>query len=100
MKLATLRRPGAPDQTFAAVVHGDAAIELTGFADVGAFLAATPEAREAALKEARNETFDSAIPLAEATFATLVPAPSKVFCIGLNYRNHIAETGNEILTLP
>ena len=100
MKLATLRRPGAPDQTFAAVVHGDAAIELAGFADVGAFLAASPEAREAALKEARDDSFDSAVPLAEATFATLVPAPSKVFCIGLNYRNHIAETGNEIPRYP
>jgi acylpyruvate hydrolase len=100
MKLATLRRPGAPNQTFAAVVHGDAAIELDGFADVGAFLAASPEAREAALKDARDESFDSAVPLAEASFATLVPAPSKVFCIGLNYRNHIAETGNEIPRYP
>ncbi|GER22729.1 5-oxopent-3-ene-1,2,5-tricarboxylate decarboxylase [Zafaria cholistanensis] len=100
MKLATLRRPGAPDQTFAAVVRGDAAFELAGFPDVGAFLAAPAGAREAALQDAGNGSSDSALPLAGVSFAPLVPAPSKVFCIGLNYRNHIAETGNEIPRYP
>lgn len=32
--------------------------------------------------------------------ATLVPFPTKVFCIGLNYRNHILETGQELPEYP
>jgi acylpyruvate hydrolase len=34
-----------------------------------------------------------ALALADATLATLVPHPPKVWCVGLNYANHIAETG-------
>jgi acylpyruvate hydrolase len=98
MKLATLRRPGAPGQTFAALVEGDAALELDGFSDVGAFLAAPAAERRAALEEAG--VVDGAVPLAEADFAPVVVNPSKVFCIGLNYRNHALETGNELPKYP
>ncbi|WP_271395506.1 fumarylacetoacetate hydrolase family protein [Neomicrococcus lactis] len=92
MRLATLRRDGNPANTFAAIIENDAATELSGFADVGAFLAS-------------GQSVDSverlaSIPLSSASFATLVTSPSKVFCIGLNYRNHIAETGNELPKFP
>ncbi|APF41126.1 fumarylacetoacetate hydrolase family protein [Neomicrococcus aestuarii] len=92
MRLATLRRDGNPADTFAAIIENDAATELSGFADVGAFLAS-------------GRSVDSverlgSIPLSSASFATLVTSPSKVFCIGLNYRNHIAETGNEVPKFP
>lgn len=92
MRLATLRRDGNPADTFAAIIENDAATELSGFADVGAFLAS-------------GQSVDSverlgSIPLSSASFATLVTSPSKVFCIGLNYRNHIAETGNEVPKFP
>ena len=52
MKLATLRRAGASDNTFAALITEKHFTELEGFADVGAFLAADPEARTAALGNA------------------------------------------------
>ncbi|WP_417234776.1 fumarylacetoacetate hydrolase family protein [Arthrobacter sp.] len=97
MKLATLRRPGAAQQTFAAVVLGDTAHELTGFGDVGAFLAADEAARQQALDAAART---AGVPVADAAFGTLVPAPEKVFCIGLNYRNHILETGQELPSHP
>lgn len=92
MRLATLRRDGNPANTFAAIIENDAAIELSGFADVGAFLAS-------------GQSVDSverlgSVPLSSASFATLVTSPSKVFCIGLNYRNHIVETGNEVPKFP
>jgi len=92
MRLATLRRDGNPADTFAAIIENDAATELSGFADVGAFLAS-------------GQSVDSverlgSVPLSSASFATLVTSPSKVFCIGLNYRNHIAETGNEVPKFP
>ncbi|MGB9034964.1 MAG: fumarylacetoacetate hydrolase family protein [Paeniglutamicibacter sp.] len=98
MKLATLRRPGATDQTFAALIEGDAAFELSGFDDVGAFLGAPEEARLDSLDSAVD--FGTAIPLSEADYAPLIVNPAKVYCIGLNYRNHIAEVGKEEPKFP
>lgn len=98
MKLATLRRPGATDQTFAALIEGDAAFELSGFDDVGAFLGAPEEARLDSLDSAVD--FGTAIPLPEADYAPLIVNPAKVYCIGLNYRNHIAEVGKEEPKFP
>ncbi|WP_372697722.1 fumarylacetoacetate hydrolase family protein [Arthrobacter sp. JSM 101049] len=101
MKLATIRRPGAAQQTFAALVQGETAHELAGFADVGAFLAAGHATRAAALEAARApQDRGAVVPVAEADFGTLVTAPEKVFCIGLNYRNHILETGQELPAYP
>lgn len=104
MKLATIRRPGAARQTFAALVEGDTALELAGFADVGAFLSAGDDARAATLEAATSASAalgpSTTVPIADADFATLVTAPEKVFCIGLNYRNHILETGQELPDYP
>lgn len=97
MKLATIRRPGAAQQTFAAVVLGDTAHELSGFGDVGAFLGADAAARQSALDAAQGTT---GVPVADAEFGTLIQSPEKVFCIGLNYRNHILETGQELPAYP
>jgi 2-keto-4-pentenoate hydratase/2-oxohepta-3-ene-1,7-dioic acid hydratase in catechol pathway len=37
---------------------------------------------------------------AAADFATLVLAPSKVVCVGLNYRTHIQEMGRDLPEHP
>ncbi|GAB3519903.1 fumarylacetoacetate hydrolase family protein [Arthrobacter monumenti] len=95
MKLATLRRPANAAETYAAVVSGNETAELTGFADVGAFLAAPAAVRDEAAASAKPSG-----DIADASFATLITQPSKVFCIGLNYRNHILETGNELPEYP
>ncbi|WP_344884534.1 fumarylacetoacetate hydrolase family protein [Zhihengliuella alba] len=117
MKLATLRRPGTPADTFAALVVDAEALELRSadgraYADVGAFLAAPEAEREATLRTTADRGSDpeahhgtcagsgEAHPLAEADFAPLVTAPSKVFCVGLNYRNHAEETGIELPEHP
>lgn len=99
MKLATIRRPGAAQQTFAAVVLGDTAHELSGFGDVGAFLGADAAARQSAL-DAATASGTTGVPVADAEFGTLIQSPEKVFCIGLNYRNHILETGQELPAYP
>ncbi len=98
MKLATLRRPAATDQTFAALLEGDNAFELTGFDDVGSFLGAPEEARLDSLDYALD--FGTAIPLSTADYAPLIINPAKVYCIGLNYRNHIAEVGKQEPEFP
>jgi acylpyruvate hydrolase len=38
--------------------------------------------------------------LAGLDYAPLVPTPEKIICVGLNYRDHVAEMGNELPTHP
>lgn len=90
MRLATLR---LPDRTVAVRVDGDTLVEL-GHPDVGAALAAPEGLTAAATADgARHQA-------ADASFATLVPHPSKVVCVGLNYRNHIQEMGRDLPDYP
>ncbi len=39
-------------------------------------------------------------PLVEASLTCPVPRPSQVFAIGLNYRDHVEETGGEVPAVP
>jgi acylpyruvate hydrolase len=85
MKLATIRVDGA---TAAVRLDGDVLVDL-GAPDVGAFLA-QPD------RQAGGTTY----PVRTADFAPLVPNPSKIVCVGLNYRNHIQEMGRELPEYP
>ncbi|MEU7629052.1 fumarylacetoacetate hydrolase family protein [Nocardia sp. NPDC049220] len=93
MKLATLRVDGA---TRAVRVDGDILIDL-GRPDVGAVLAQHHWRQHAA---AADITTAKTYPTQGAEFATLVPHPSKVVCVGLNYRRHIQEMGRVLPTHP
>jgi acylpyruvate hydrolase len=87
MKLATIR---TADGTRAVRLDGDGLVDL-GYADVGAYLAAgSPEAPADA----------ATYPVDAADFAPVVPNPSKVICVGQNYRNHIEEMGRGIPSYP
>ena len=85
MRLATIRTPAG---TRAVRVDDDAAVE-TGHSDVGALLADPGWREVAAAADGPRHAVDG------LDFATLVPSPEKVFCVGLNYRDHIEETGNQ-----
>jgi acylpyruvate hydrolase len=90
MRFATIR---TTDGTTAARLDGDVLVPLAA-ADVGALLAggggpATEERAGAAQ-----------VPAGEASFAPLIPHPSKVLCVGLNYRAHILETGRDLPQYP
>ncbi len=90
MRLATIR---ASSGTRAVRVDEFHAVE-TGHPDVGALLRA-PSWREivAATDGTRHD-------LATVAYAPLVTAPDKIICVGLNYLDHIAETGRERPTSP
>ncbi|WP_433507077.1 fumarylacetoacetate hydrolase family protein [Pseudonocardia halophobica] len=90
MKLATIRTTTG---TAAVRVDPDAAVEL-GAADLGEFLA-RPDWRAAAAA-ADGPRHD----LAGLDYATLVPRPEKVVCVGLNYRTHILEMGRGLPEYP
>lgn len=90
MKLATLRMAG---RTVAVRVDGDALVEL-GNPDVGAVLACPGGLAAAAIADGPRHDAGG------ATFGTLVPHPTKVVCVGLNYRNHIKEMGRDLPEYP
>jgi 2-keto-4-pentenoate hydratase/2-oxohepta-3-ene-1,7-dioic acid hydratase in catechol pathway len=49
---------------------------------------------------ARAEQADERIPLAEATLCAPIPDAQKIICIGLNYRDHAEETGQDLPAAP
>ena len=90
MRLATIRTSTGHR---AARLDGDRLVLLHA-PTVGIVLGALD--RDAALADEDGRT----IPVAEAEFATLIVRPSKVLCIGLNYRDHILEMGHELPAYP
>lgn len=90
MKLATARIEGS---TRAVKVEGDTLVDL-GYADLGELLAQADWTEQATA--ATGPTY----PAAGVAFETLVPRPSKVVCVGLNYKNHIQEMGRDLPEYP
>jgi acylpyruvate hydrolase len=90
MRLATIRTPHG---TQAVRLDGEDLVEI-GVADLGTLLADPDWASVAAAADGPRH------PSADADFETLVPNPSKVVCVGHNYRNHITEMGRELPEFP
>ena len=92
MKLATIR---VGDGTRAVRLDGDHLTEL-GFADLGELLNQPDWQGLAAAGRPGAATY----PAAGADFAPAVPYPSKVLCVGLNYKSHIEEMGRALPDYP
>lgn len=90
MKLATIRTAAG---TAAVRLDGARAVE-TGAPDVAALLR-RPDWRTAAAA-----ADGPAHEVAALDFAPVVTTPSKIFCVGHNYRTHIAEMGREMPSHP
>jgi 2-keto-4-pentenoate hydratase/2-oxohepta-3-ene-1,7-dioic acid hydratase in catechol pathway len=43
---------------------------------------------------------DAKIPLGDVTFLPVIPNPGKIVCVGLNYRDHVLETGRTVTEDP
>lgn len=90
MRLATIRTTTG---TACVRVDDDEAVE-TGHTDVGALLR-QPGWRQIST-DARGDRHD----VAGLDYAPLLTAPDKIICVGLNYLDHIAESGRERPTAP
>ena len=86
-KLATIR---TAEGTRAVQLRDGKHVDL-GYADLGAWLGAGSPAPAAG---AATYEVDG------ADFAPAVPNPSKVICVGHNYKNHIQEMGRELPSYP
>jgi acylpyruvate hydrolase len=90
MRLATIRTATGHRAVRA---DGDRAVE-TGDADVRALLERPDWAEHAATAAGPSHALDG------LDFAPLVPSPEKIVCVGLNYRDHVLEMGNELPEYP
>lgn len=91
MKLATIR---TADGTRAALLDGEAYVELAGVADVGALL------RDGGLAAAEAKAIGPRHAAADVEFAPVVTRPGKILCVGLNYRSHILEMKRDLPQYP
>lgn len=103
MKLATLRIEG--ESRIVGVVDGENGPQ---YLDLAAFDPSIPSSMKVLLSLENglaNAALAIATGLKKKTFVTgtlqaPIPNPSKVVCIGLNYRDHAIESGSEIPTEP
>jgi acylpyruvate hydrolase len=93
MRLATVRIDG---RTRAVRADHDVLIDV-GARDVGELLAHEDWAERARRATAAHA---ATYPAADAEYAPVVPWPSKVICVGLNYRSHILEMGRGLPEHP
>jgi 2-keto-4-pentenoate hydratase/2-oxohepta-3-ene-1,7-dioic acid hydratase in catechol pathway len=97
MKLASYRVNG--EDTFGAVV-GDGVVTLGGGKSRWRTLrdalaaGALGELEAAAAGKATDHK------LAQITFLPVIPNPEKILCVGINYRDHAAETGRDTMSNP
>lgn len=98
MKLISYQHNG--QDSYGAVV-GDRVVDLRAVfgaraPDLKAFIAASLAAEAAAPIAGAQAT----LALAELKLLPVIPNPGKIFCIGLNYGEHIRETGKEVTEKP
>jgi 2-keto-4-pentenoate hydratase/2-oxohepta-3-ene-1,7-dioic acid hydratase in catechol pathway len=89
MRLTTFVAPGA-ERPLSGEVAGE---RVTAFADGSTVLDRLASGDRSA---AAGESW----PLADVRLLAPVPEPRATFCIGLNYRAHVEETGNELPEAP
>ena len=65
-----------------------------------AVIQAKPEERAAVAKTASEDLAASAARLADIRLGPPIPDPEKILCMGLNYRDHAAETGMDLPDKP
>jgi 2-keto-4-pentenoate hydratase/2-oxohepta-3-ene-1,7-dioic acid hydratase in catechol pathway len=81
------------------VVNGDGIVDLskrTRFTSLRALIASDALGEAAGLAR----TSESDLALADVTLLPPVPDPGKIICVGLNYREHVVETGRTVTEKP
>src|SRR5258708_30025512 len=100
MKLVTFTRNNATHIGKLVSHNGqDAVVDLTD-AGLPSSLIALFEGGATLLKQADQVPTDKTIPLSSVKLLAPIPRPGKIICIGLNYRDHAAETGQDIPKFP
>src|SRR5882724_4725188 len=96
MRFVTFAVDGKPRP---GVLSGQSVVDLSpaGFSSLVELIEAGAEGRAKAQKLAAN---GSGYPLEKIKLLAPIPKPKKLICVGLNYRDHAAETNSEIPAVP
>jgi 2-keto-4-pentenoate hydratase/2-oxohepta-3-ene-1,7-dioic acid hydratase in catechol pathway len=83
------------------IVQGDAVLDLlpilgTQAADLKSFIA--QDLFKTAAAAAKTHPFN--LKLSEVSLLPVIPNPGKILCVGLNYAEHVRETGRELTEKP
>jgi 2-keto-4-pentenoate hydratase/2-oxohepta-3-ene-1,7-dioic acid hydratase in catechol pathway len=99
MKFVTFQHDG---HQHAGVVSGDSVVSLkaAGIPDMISVLQGGPEVFKRVEVELAKPPADSVFPLSSVKLCAPVPKPTKIICVGLNYRDHAIESKMEIPTRP
>lgn len=95
MKLLSYLADGVPRY---GVVNGDAIVDLASRHPALPTLRDYIGAGLPGLGEAAGEAGD--LPLAGIRYLPVIPNPAKILCVGLNYRDHVEETGRTVTEKP
>ena len=98
MKLISFLNQGTPSY---GIVNGDDVLDLTPILGAQAPDLKTLIARDllgAAAEAAKTHPFS--LQYSQLTLLPVIPNPGQIFCIGLNYGEHVRETGKEITETP
>lgn len=80
------------------VLQGEQIVDVGGAAGVPDTLAGYLAAGSPDLTEALESS--ATVNLADVVLLPTIPQPNKIICVGLNYRTHILEMGNQIPSYP
>jgi 2-keto-4-pentenoate hydratase/2-oxohepta-3-ene-1,7-dioic acid hydratase in catechol pathway len=99
MKFVTFQHDG---HQHAGVISGDDVISLkaAGLPDMISILEGGPEVFKRVEVEIAKPSVDSVFPLSSVKLCAPIPKPTKIICVGLNYRDHAIESKMEIPTRP
>ncbi len=98
MKLISFLNQGVPSY---GIVQGDDVLDLTPIFGAQAPDLKTLIAKDllgAAAEAAKNHPFT--LKFSQLTLLPVIPNPGQIFCIGLNYGEHVQETGNKVTEKP
>lgn len=98
MKLISFLNQGVPSY---GLVQGDDVLDLTPLLGAQAPDLKTLIAKDllgAAAEAAKTQPFT--LKFSQLTLLPVIPNPGQIFCIGLNYGEHVQETGNKVTEKP
>src|SRR5947209_14517166 len=99
MKFVTFQHNG---HQHAGAVQNDTVVSLksAGLPDVLSILQGGPEALRRVQVLLAKPPAEAVLPLSAVKLCAPVPKPTKIICVGLNYRDHAIESKMEIPTRP
>jgi 2-keto-4-pentenoate hydratase/2-oxohepta-3-ene-1,7-dioic acid hydratase in catechol pathway len=100
MRLAAFRPPNDGPQC--GVVRGEELVSLAGagFPDLLSVIRGSEQSLAKAAEWVSNPAAGSIFPLSSVKLLAPIPRPPKLLCIGLNYRDHAAETNVPVPDVP